>query len=126
MRARSAILAFQLFSISVVSRAQVVQHPLGNPLLPVQVECIKLPDGINPADAAQALGLSEDVQPWIEEFDELEDESEIDRTSWMQPPAPNASGHHLFNSVASLLQLWPNTLWPTGRYLICAGSWNIG
>ncbi|KAI0033101.1 hypothetical protein K488DRAFT_35988, partial [Vararia minispora EC-137] len=35
-------------------------------------------------------------------------------------PSPNATGHLIFNSVVSLLQLWPNTMWPAGHSIVPA------
>lgn len=35
---------------------------------------------------------------------------------WDVPPNPNATGNLIFNSMSSLMQLWPNTVWRHGVY----------
>ncbi|KAI0033093.1 hypothetical protein K488DRAFT_85248 [Vararia minispora EC-137] len=47
--------------------------------------------------------------------------------AWMEPPHPDATGHHIFNSVASAMQLWPNSMWPAGHNIIPASipPWTV-
>ncbi|KAI0033094.1 hypothetical protein K488DRAFT_31255, partial [Vararia minispora EC-137] len=42
------------------------------------------------------------------------------QANWADPPHPDASGQFIFNAVSSLLQLWPNTLWPAGHSIVPA------
>lgn len=35
-------------------------------------------------------------------------------TDWNVPPHRDATGNLIFNSVGSLMQLWPNTVWRHG------------
>ncbi|KZV73069.1 hypothetical protein PENSPDRAFT_603320 [Peniophora sp. CONT] len=36
-------------------------------------------------------------------------------TAWDMPPHPDATGNLIFNSVSSLMQLWPNIVWRHGH-----------
>ena len=97
-----------------VSAPKLLFYPLSLFYMRKQVSLL----GVVAGSAALALGAVDHKQGKIQTIFQIAS-SAVEDHQWDIEPDIDTTGHHLFNSVSSLLQLWPNTVVRPGE---CCGQ----
>ena len=98
-----------------VSAPKLLFHPLSLLYMRKQVSLL----GVVVGSAALAVGAVDHKQGKIQTAFRIASSLAVEGHQWDIEPDIDTTGHHLFNSVSSLLQLWPNTVVRPGE---CCGQ----